>query len=61
MKGLQFCEILITLALLVMGTFGLTYFLGAFSFRLAFIVEFSLVTTIVILGFILFDRALNHT
>lgn len=61
MKGFQFFGLLIILALLILGLAGLIYFLGIFSFRLALIVEFSLLIIILVIGFILFDRAINHT
>jgi len=61
MKGFQFCELLLTLALLFMGLSGLTYFLGTFNLRLALIIEFTLLAIMVVIGFILFDRALNRT
>ncbi|AFZ45600.1 hypothetical protein PCC7418_3488 [Halothece sp. PCC 7418] len=60
MKGLQLCEILLMIALLVISISSLTYFLGAFSFRLALIVEFTLITAMLIAGFVLFERAFNH-
>ena len=61
MKGFQFCELLLTLALLFIGLSGLTYFLGTLHLRLALIVEFTLLASMITIGFILFDRALNRT
>lgn len=61
MKGFQFCKVLLTLALLFIGLSGLTYFLGTLSLRLALIIEFTLLALMLVISFILFDRALNRT
>jgi hypothetical protein len=61
MKGCQVCELLIGLPLLFLCLSGLTYFLGTFNLRLALMVEFTLLSTMIVAWFALLDRVLNRT
>jgi hypothetical protein len=61
MKGRQVCELLIGLPLLFLCLSGLTYFLGTFNLRLALMVEFTLLSTMIVAWFALLDRVLNRT
>jgi hypothetical protein len=60
MKGLQVWELLISLPLLVLCLSGVTYFLGTFNLRLALMFEFSLLSAILVVWFIILDRVLNR-
>jgi hypothetical protein len=56
MKGRQVCELLIGLPLLFLCLSGLTYFLGTFNLRLALVVEFTLLSAMIVAWFALLDR-----
>lgn len=61
MKGRQVCALLIGLPFLFLCLSGLTYFLGTFNLRLALLVEFTLLATMIVVWFALFDQVLGHT
>jgi hypothetical protein len=61
MKGRQVCQLLIGLPLLFLCLSGLTYFLGTFNLRLALMVEFTLLSAMIVAWFALLDRVINRT
>ncbi len=60
MKGRQICALLIALPLLFLCLSGLTYFLGTINLRLALVVEFTLLSAMIVVWFSWLDRVLNH-